>query len=73
MNEENLVNVTEDDFEMYEDERTSGLFNMLDGRARNMSGLSKPVYFEIIKNYSKYKEKFGLAYTQNLWSGGQEN
>jgi hypothetical protein len=58
MNKLNLVNVTQDDFEMYEDVRTSGLFNMLDARARNMSGLSKPVYFAIITNYSLYKEKF---------------
>jgi N-acetyl-beta-hexosaminidase len=52
------MEVTKEDFEQYEDMRHSGRFNVFDPNARRMTGLSKEIYFEIIRNYSQYMAKW---------------
>ena len=45
------INVSEDDFLEYEDIRQSGLYNMFDPRAREMSELSRSTWVAIITHY----------------------
>ena len=42
----------------YYDVQMGGVYNMLDPRARELTGLDKETYFDIIKNYNNYYCKF---------------
>ena len=50
--------VTKEQFMKYYDVQMSGVYNMLDPRARELTGLNKETYFDIIKNYNNYYCKF---------------
>lgn len=43
----------------YEEVRRSGLYNMFDDRARQLTGLSKEDYIYVMKNYSELNKKYG--------------
>ena len=55
----NNINITRDEFLDYETVRKSGIYNMFDPQARDLSGLSKDKYITIIRNYSELKEQYG--------------
>jgi len=48
---------TKEQFWAYEEVRREGRFNMFDKNARLLSGLSKDVYFAVIKNYTQLAKK----------------
>ena len=52
------VQITEEDFKEYKRVQQSGMFNMFDPRAREMTSLSKDQWITIIKNYSELKNKY---------------
>ena len=47
------VQITEEDFKEYKRVQQSGMFNMFDPRAREMTNLSKEQWIRIIKEYDK--------------------
>ena len=47
-----------DNFAIYEDVRSSGLFNMFDPRARDMTGLSKDDYSFVMMHYAYLKQTY---------------
>ena len=52
--------ITQEDFEAYEDVRESGVTNMLAlNVVSDYSGLSRDKILSIIKNYSVLREKYG--------------
>lgn len=55
-----LVSQTEDKFLRYEEVRKSGYYNMITeaNHAMDYANLSEDDYWDIIKNYSEYKEMF---------------
>ena len=50
--------ITKSDWEAYRQVQDSGLYNMLSPDAIRESGLDKDTYFDIVKNYDTYYEKF---------------
>ncbi len=50
--------VTKEDFEAYEGVRRSNLVNMFDPMARELAGLDKKTFINIMKDYNYLKEKF---------------
>ena len=50
--------VTKREFKQYVKVQMEGRYNMLDPRARQLTGLSKEKYTHIIKNYGELKERF---------------
>ena len=52
------VTMTKDKFSEYRDIQDSGMFNMYDPRAREMTSLSRSEWIYILKNYSELKEKY---------------
>ena len=50
--------ITKSDWEAYRTVQDSGLYNMLSPDAIRESGLDKDTYFDIVKNYDTYYEKF---------------
>lgn len=56
---ENMVEITKDDFEAYEEVRQSGVTNMFAIKTvMQLSGLSKEECLDIMENYGEYKERF---------------
>lgn len=55
-----LISQMEDKFLRYEEVRKSGEFNMITeaNQAMDYANLSEDDYWDIIKNYSEYKEMF---------------
>ena len=53
------VSVTKEDFLEYKKVQESGMFNMFDPRAREMTSLSKDQWLRIIKEYEKLDEAWG--------------
>ena len=51
--------VTKKQFKEYLDVQESGLYNMFDPRARELTSLSKAQWINIITNYSVYHDKWG--------------
>tara|TARA_R100000458_G_scaffold52544_1_gene54139 strand:- start:299 stop:469 length:171 start_codon:yes stop_codon:yes gene_type:complete len=51
--------ITKEQFKEYLDVQESGLYNMFDPRAREMTSLSKAQWVNIITNYSVYHDKWG--------------
>jgi hypothetical protein len=47
------VQITEEDFKEYKRVQQSGMFNMFDPRAREMTNLSKDQWIRIMKEYDK--------------------
>ena len=53
--------ITKKDFLAYEKVRVSGVTNMFNVKlVETLSGLSKEQYFDIMKNYETYAEKYGV-------------
>ena len=50
--------INKDKFSQYRDIQDSGMFNMYDPRAREMTSLSRSEWIYILKNYSELKEKY---------------
>lgn len=46
--------VTKEQFMKYYDVQMGDVYNMLDPCARELTGLDKETYFDIIKNYNNY-------------------
>ena len=54
------VNVTQDEFDAYEDVRISGVTNMINvSVVSDYSGLSKDKIIEIMSNYNTLAQKYG--------------
>jgi len=53
------VKITKEEWDLFEDVRTSGLCNMYSPDARNMVGLSKVKWMTIMKYYDELEEKYG--------------
>ena len=51
--------VTKGEFLMYKAVQESGMFNMFDPRARELTGLDKGTYVEILKTYDELENKYG--------------
>tara|TARA_R110002020_G_scaffold12396_1_gene45417 strand:+ start:133 stop:303 length:171 start_codon:yes stop_codon:yes gene_type:complete len=51
--------ITKEQFEEYLDIQESGLYNMFDPKARDLTSLSKSQWVNIITNYSIYHDKWG--------------
>lgn len=56
MSNENKVTI--DEWTQYRAIQDSGMFNMFDPQAREMTDVSRDKWIQIIKNYSELKEKF---------------
>lgn len=55
-----MTEITEEDFQEYEDLRRSGVVNMMDAtRVMSLTNLTRDQHAEIIENYDEYQEKFG--------------
>jgi hypothetical protein len=52
------MKINKEDFDAFENVRTSGAWNMFDPRAIEASGLDKKVYLVIMGEYSELKEKY---------------
>tara|TARA_Y100001938_G_scaffold45566_1_gene63340 strand:+ start:567 stop:749 length:183 start_codon:yes stop_codon:yes gene_type:complete len=52
------VTINKYKFSQYRDIQDSGMFNMYDPRAREMTSLSRSEWIYILKNYSELKEKY---------------
>ena len=50
------VHISKDKFDEYEGVRQSGLYNMFDPRAREMTNLTKEEWVTIMKEYDKLAE-----------------
>ena len=55
-----MITITKEKFMRYEKVRQSGKYNMITDfiLAKQEANLTEKEYFEIIKNYSNYKEKY---------------
>ena len=54
------MNITQDQFDAYEDVRESGVTNMFDvAVVSDYSGLNRQEIMTIMKNYSTLQEKYG--------------
>ena len=53
------VEVTESDFLQYKEVEESGMFNMFDPRAREMTTLSREQWVKIIENYKTFNDNWG--------------
>ena len=53
------VNITKEEFELYLDVQSSGLYNMFDPIARAMAGLSKTKWVTIMEYYDDLCDKYG--------------
>ena len=51
--------ITKTKFKEYENLRPSGVFNMFDLRATELTSLSRIEWIDIIKNYKMYNDKWG--------------
>ena len=55
-----MSNITQEDFDAYEDVRQSGVTNMFAvSTVSDYSGLSRDKIVNIMKNYSALREKYG--------------
>ena len=52
--------VTKEDFEAYEVVRRSGMVNMFDPMARELAGLDKRTFINIMKDYDNLREMYRL-------------
>jgi len=57
--ENNMVEVTQEDFLEYKKVQESGMFNMFDPQARQMTSLSKEQWVKIMQEYKKLNEAWG--------------
>ena len=53
-----MKDITRDEWEAYRRVQKTGFYNMLEPDAVRSSGLDRDTYFDIVKNYDTYYEKF---------------
>lgn len=53
------VEITENDFLQYKEVQESGMYNMFDPRAREMTTLSREQWVKIIENYKTFNDSWG--------------
>ena len=53
-----MKDITRYEWECYREVQKGGLYNMLSPDAVRLSGLDKDTYFEIVKRYEFYYDKF---------------
>ena len=53
-----MKDITRLEWEKYREVQKNGLYNMLSRDAVRLSGLDKDTYFDIVRNYNIYYEKF---------------
>ena len=53
-----MKDITRLEWEAYRRVQKTGYYNMLEPDAVRSSGLDKDTYFEIVRNYELYEEKF---------------
>ena len=59
-NNNNNMNITQDDFDAYEDVRESGVTNMFDvSVVSDYSGLNREQIMTIMKNYGDLNDRYG--------------
>ena len=56
---ESFVDITKEKFDEYVTVQKSGMFNMFDPRAREMTTLSKDEWVTIMREYEKLSEAWG--------------
>ena len=54
----NKIKITRDEFRQFAEVRKSGLYNMFDPKAREMTDLTKEQWVEIMKQYSELENKY---------------
>ena len=52
------MKVSKEQFQQYRDVQDSGMFNMFDPQAQDMTSLNKEEWIYIIKNYSELKAEY---------------
>ena len=52
------INVSKEEWDEYRDVQDSGMFNMFEPRAREMTSLSKQKWLHIISNYDELSNKY---------------
>tara|TARA_R100001082_G_scaffold35379_1_gene18374 strand:+ start:485 stop:655 length:171 start_codon:yes stop_codon:yes gene_type:complete len=52
--------ITKEQFKEYLDVQESGLYNMIDPRARELTSLSRSQWINILTNYNRYSEKWNM-------------
>ena len=52
------MKLTKEQFMEYRQVQDSGMFNMFDPQAREMTSLSRDEWVHVMKNYSELKEKY---------------
>jgi len=57
--ENNMIEITQEDFLEYKKVQESGMFNMFDPQARQMTNLSKEQWVKIMQEYKKLNEAWG--------------
>ena len=57
--ENNMVEVTQEDFLEYKRVQQSGMYNKFDPQARQMTNLSKEQWVKIMQEYKKLNEAWG--------------
>tara|TARA_R100000908_G_C3709353_1_gene116572 strand:- start:401 stop:616 length:216 start_codon:yes stop_codon:yes gene_type:complete len=57
--ENNMIEITQEDFLEYKKVQESGMFNMFDPQAREMTNLSKEQWSKIMQDYKKLNESWG--------------
>ncbi len=63
--EDMAVSVTKEDFLEYKKVQESGMYNMFDPRAREMTSLSREQWVHIIQSYKSLNEAWGKDETSN--------
>ena len=53
-----MKDITKDEYLAYENVRESGIYNMFDSRAIDLTGLHKGKYIEIMKRYDELTKQF---------------
>ena len=53
------MEVTKGQFLIYKAVQESGMFNMFDPRARELTGLDKGTYLTILEKYNELEDKYG--------------
>lgn len=53
-----MKDITKDEYLAYENVRESGIYNMFDSRAIDLTGLHKEKYIEIMKRYDELTKQF---------------
>ena len=56
-----IEEITEDDFEAYEETRRDGSYNMMSRDAQLLSGLDRDTYFSVLHHYSALSDLYPMV------------